>query len=201
MMTNNVQLNLVELRSIASRLRRNREARMLPWVIIAAMPSVSGAVACSSFTPRGKQRSDATTCRSRPHSVPDEIDVDVDVAAHRIQGRTYLMCFVHDDLRLVTRQVGQRHLDGDRELESAVLVAAEVDLRAHGGIVDSGFCLPADQAQRRMEARRVSCRKQLLGIRALAATTQFLGDRQMHVDLAVSGAGLAVAAVAGRERL
>jgi len=86
------------------------------------------------------------------------------------------------------------HVEGYRELEPAVARWRETYVGGNGRFTGIDVTTPRHTADRALEAGRVANREQLLRVRSATGTAQLLGYAQVHVQLAVVGATMTVAA-------
>ena len=97
------------------------------------------------------------------------------------------------------RELGDDHLEFDREAEAAGAVRPDLHARADRAVVDLDLLRPRDGLQSGVEACGISGREELLGVGPVAAAAHLLGDGEIELDATVVRGDVSVAAGAGGE--
>src|SRR5271163_657999 len=155
------------------------------------MPAFAGMTELRRLTDR------ASRTPLRKTSGPVRDNLDVDIAARRVAiGADFLVRLFRHRLKLRLRQAWVGHVEHDREAEAAFFAWADGDGAFHRRLRRVLFVLLGDEVERAAEAGGVAGGEQMLGrCRArLAGAAHLLRNRQVDVDHAIVGAGMAVAA-------
>src|SRR3954470_11961212 len=130
----------------------------------------------------------------------DDLELNVDVAARRVRIRADLLVRLvgqRRELRLGHRLVRDGELHREAEADALARADRHGALDARLGGVD--LLLLGDEVERAAEARRIAGREQMLGCgrAGLARAAHHLRHRQLDLDRAVRGLGMAVAPADG----